>query len=49
MNSHRILFPFLILGVLVVVFFFTSQAQQTFKPEQVLTSDPKIIIGKLDK
>jgi zinc protease len=48
MNSHRILLPFLLLSIVLIVFFFTSQAQQTFKPDQVLTPDPKILIGKLD-
>jgi zinc protease len=48
MNSHRILLPFSLLSLLLIISFYTSQAQQTFKPEQVLSPDPKIIIGKLD-
>lgn len=48
MNRHRVLLPFLLLGLLFVVSFFISQAQETFKPDQVLTPDPKILIGKLD-
>ena len=48
MNNRRILLPFLLLGVLLVISFFTSHAQQIFKPDQVLTPDPKILIGKLD-
>ena len=48
MKNHRILLPLSMLGLLLIIFFFTSYAQQTFKPDQVLTSDPKIIIGKLN-
>ena len=48
MNNRRFLLPFLLLGLLLVVSFFTSQAQQSFKPDQVLAPDPKILIGKLD-
>ena len=45
MKNHYILLVSLLLGVF---HFFISQAQQTYKPDQVLKSDPNIIIGKLD-
>ena len=48
MKKHLARLPFLLLGLLFVVSFFISQAQQTFKPDQVLTPDPKIVIGRLD-
>ena len=48
MKNHRILLPLSLLGLLLIIFFFTSHAQQTFKPDQVLTPDPKITIGKLN-
>ncbi|MGD0038634.1 MAG: pitrilysin family protein, partial [Bacteroidota bacterium] len=48
MNRRRILLPFLLLDLLFIASFFISQAQQTFRLDQVLTHDPKIIIGKLD-
>ncbi|MGD1044381.1 MAG: insulinase family protein [Bacteroidota bacterium] len=48
MKNRCILFPFWLFGFLLVASFFTSQAQQPFNPDQVLTPDPKIIIGKLD-
>ncbi|MCX6121068.1 MAG: insulinase family protein [Ignavibacteriales bacterium] len=38
---------FIIIGM-SIVFVFLFQAQQTFKLEQVLTPDPKILVGKLD-
>ena len=47
MKNHRILVPLSLPGLLLIIFFFTSHAQETFKPDQVLTPDPKIIIGKL--
>jgi zinc protease len=48
MKKHRTLYPSLLLGLLLVVTILTSQAQQAFKPDQVLTPDPKILIGTLD-
>jgi zinc protease len=38
-----LLFGFLLLGFIPII-----QAQETFKPDQILTPDPKILIGKLD-
>ena len=38
----------LLLGLVFVGFIPFIQAQETFKPDQVLTPDPKILIGKLD-
>ncbi|MGD0592035.1 MAG: insulinase family protein [Bacteroidota bacterium] len=38
-----LLFGFLLLGFIPII-----QAQETFKPDQILTHDPKILIGKLD-
>jgi zinc protease len=48
MKKHRYLSTSLLLNLLFVVTILTSQAQQAFKPDQVLTPDPKILIGKLD-
>ena len=48
MKNYRVLMLLSLLGFLLIVFFFASQAQQNFKPDQVLTPDPKILIGKLD-
>ena len=38
----------LLLGLLLVGFIPIIQAQEIFKPDQILTPDPKILIGKLD-
>jgi zinc protease len=38
----------MMLAGLLILAIVSIQAQQTFKPEQVLTPDPKILIGKLD-
>ncbi|MGA3288585.1 MAG: insulinase family protein [Bacteroidota bacterium] len=38
-----LLFGFLFLGFIPII-----QAQEIFKPDQILTPDPKILIGKLD-
>jgi len=38
----------LVLGLLLVGFIPIIQAQEIFKPDQILTPDPKILIGKLD-
>jgi zinc protease len=46
MNYYR--FRFIKFTGLFILLFFPIQAQETFKPDQVLTPDPKILIGKLD-
>ena len=48
MKSYRIPLPVSMIGLLLIIFFFTSHAQQPIKPDQILTADPKITIGKLD-
>ena len=48
MKNNLGFFKFSLIGLLLVVPFFASQAQQTYKMDQILNSDPKIIIGKLD-
>ena len=48
MNNRRVFLPFALLGLLFIASSFISQAQQTFRLDQVLTHDSKIIIGRLD-
>ena len=44
----KIIMFFLIIVGLLLCSSFTSRAQENFKPDQVLTPDPKILIGRLD-
>jgi zinc protease len=48
MKNHRSYLSSFLFGLIFVVSVFLSHAQQAFKPDQILTPDPKILIGKLD-
>ena len=48
MNNRRNFVSSFLICFLIAVSVLISQAQQAFKPDQVLTPDPKILIGKLD-
>ena len=48
MKNHHLFLSSFLCGLLLAVSVPRSHAQQVFKPDQVLTPDPKILIGKLD-